>query len=578
MLKEKGSTGIHSVFFRLLMIFLLVLIPMYTTSILIYQQWMKNMEDDIAKTTVSQMNTYLSGLENSIDQMKLLQFDCLNDIDLNKLAIRWEIMDTYSRVISMSNLQQRLNTIRNSSAYIKDVRAHIVGLGRTISSPDGVNPLDEAHFLNVRVPRGASGDQILQYEGDYCLTTLREDSVSGRNPLYMIEIRLDKTALGNSLKALNIYDDSHTILRLNSDGVIADREASLAYYEEDAEPLTVDGRFQICAHNGVTYYRAVVSSENLNAKLIRYIPTRVIRIVATTPSFWFWVILVSALCVALIYFFSIYKYMHRPLYKLVDAFRELENGKLDVELTHNSGDEFGYLFDHFNEMVRKLSSLIDQVFKQKLLTQRAELKQLQTQINPHFLYNSLFIINTMARVGDEHLVEFSELLGEYYKFITRNGSDMVPLREDVKHGQTYAAIQQMRFSKRLKIDFPDCPDAFASQAVPRLILQPVLENAIEHGVGNLTKKGLIRVGYLCAGDRLQIRVEDNGKNLTDEQIARLATTVTDSAENDEITGMVNIHRRLRLVYGAESGLSIERSELGGLSVTLTICFQNGGAE
>lgn len=577
-MRTRESTGIHSVFLRLLLVFLLILVPMYTTSLLVYRQWMRNMEDDIAKTTVAQMNTYLGDLVNSIDQMKLLQFDCLNDVDLNKLAIRWEVMDTYSLVVSMNNLQQRLNTIRNSSTLIRDVRAHITGIRRTISSPNGVNLFDEDHFLNVRVPRGASGDQIVQYEGDYCLTTLQEGSVSGRNPLYMIEIRLDRNALGNSLNALNIYDDSHTILCLNSDGLIADRDASLDYYTSDAGPLTADGSFQMRSYQGETYYRAVVSSAKLNAKLVRYMPTRIIRSVTTTPSFWFWIILISALCVALIYSLTIYKYMHRPLYKLVDAFRELENGKLDVELTHNSGDEFGYLFDHFNEMVRKLSSLIDQLIQQKLLTQRAELKQLQTQINPHFLYNSLFIINTMARVGDEHLVQFSELLGEYYQFITRNGADMVPLREDVKHGQTYAAIQQMRFSKRLKIDFPDCPESVASLSVPRLILQPVLENAFEHGVGKRTQAGRIRVRYLCEDDRLRICVEDNGQNLTDGQIAMLAATVTDNSGNAEITGMINIHRRLRLVYGGESGIGIERSELGGLNVILTICYQKGGAE
>ncbi len=575
-MRVKKIAGSHSVVFRLLLIFLLILIPMYTTSILIYRQWMKNMEDDIAKTTVAQMHVYLSGLENSIDQMKLLQFDCLNDVDLNKMAIRWEIMNTYELVVSMNNLQQRLNTIRNSSAYIKDVRAHIVDFGRTISSPDGVGLLDEAHFQNVRVPRGASGDQILQYEGDYCLTTLREGSVTGRNPLYMIEIRLNENAIGDSLDTLNIYDDSHTVLLLNTDGIIADDNASVEYYITDTGNLTEEDRFQLYSYQGTSYYRAVVSSKRLNAKLIRYMPTRIIRSVTTTPSFWLWIILISALCVAVIYSLSIYKYMHQPLYKLVDAFREVENGQLDVKLSHDSGDEFGYLFDHFNEMVLKLSSLIDQVFKQKLLAQRAELKQLQTQINPHFLYNSLFIINTMAKVGDEHLVEFSELLGTYYQFITRNGSDMVPLQEDVKHGQTYTAIQQMRFSKRLKTDFPDCPQAVASRLVPRLIIQPVLENAFEHGVGKRTKEGLIRVRYRCEGERLQIQVEDNGLNLTDEQIEQLTASLADVSDNVEITGMMNIHRRLRLVYGNESGLTMRRSEMGGLSVTLTICFPKEG--
>ncbi len=566
------KTFVHSVVLRLLLIFLLILIPMYTISIVIYNQWMRNMEDDIAKTTIRQMHAYLKGMEASIDQMKLLQYDCLNDVDLNKLAIQWRIMDNYALVVSMNSLQQRLNTIRNSSVYIKDVRAHIVDFGRTISSPNGVGALDEAHFTNVRVPKGVRGAQILQYEGDYCLTTLQEGNVTSRNPLYMIEIRLEESVIGESLKTLNIYDDSHTLLLLGETGLIRDRDASVAFFQADTAPRVENDRLHMLTFGGTEYYRAVATSEKLNASLIRYVPTRIIHEVTTTFSFWFWVLTASALCVSLIYSLSVYKYMHRPLYRLVDAFREVENGNLTVKLSHVSGDEFGYLFDHFNEMVEKLSGLIDQVYKQKLLTQRAELKQLQTQINPHFLYNSLFIINTMARVGDDHLVAFSELLGKYFRFITRNGADMVPLREDVKHAQTYAAIQQMRFSKRLVITFPDCPQPLAARLVPRLILQPILENAFEHGVGKRQQAGQIRVSYAYDSEHLEIQVEDNGQHLTDAQLAQMTQGLTDTAETMEITGMMNIHRRLRLVYGAESGLTIGRSALGGLNVTLTIRY------
>ena len=239
------KTFVHSVVLRLLLIFLLILIPMYTISIVIYNQWMRNMEDDIAKTTIRQMHAYLKGMEASIDQMKLLQYDCLNDVDLNKLAIQWRIMDNYALVVSMNSLQQRLNTIRNSSVYIKDVRAHIVDFGRTISSPNGVGALDEAHFTNVRVPRGVRGAQILQYEGDYCLTTLQEGNVTSRNPLYMIEIRLEESVIGESLKTLNIYDDSHTLLLLGETGLIRDRDASVAFFQADTAPRVENDRLHM---------------------------------------------------------------------------------------------------------------------------------------------------------------------------------------------------------------------------------------------------------------------------------------------------------------------------------------------
>jgi two-component system sensor histidine kinase YesM len=130
----------------------------------------------------------------------------------------------------------------------------------------------------------------------------------------------------------------------------------------------------------------------------------------------------------LIYSFSAYKFIHKPLLELVRAFHKVESGDLQVSINHDSDNEFGYLYKRFNDMVKNLNMLIDQVYNQKILMQRAELKQLQSQINPHFLYNSLFMINTMARIGDDNLITFTKYLGEYFRFVTRNSSDNKPLQ------------------------------------------------------------------------------------------------------------------------------------------------------
>ena len=568
----------NSVFTKVVIVFLITIIPMYALGIYIYNWGLHTVESEISKSTIAQMAFYLKGLESEIERMKILQYDCLNDEHLNKLAIRWEIMDNYSRVESMRQLQQRLITIKNSSNYIQNVCAHIVANSRTISSNTGVDALALDRFEHIRVANGMRGAQIIPYQNSFYLSTLQRNSLTGRNPLSMVEIELNKIAFAQALTQFNTYADSGSLLVNLADNHIIASEMDLA---SDPSNLIIpaiamdNAAMEPFQYNGKPYYIAQVKSIYLNIMLVRYFPTQLIQSPLSNFYIWIWVFSICAFLIILVYSFSMYKFMHKPLRVLVKSFRKVENGDLQVSIQHDTKDEFGYLYERFNKMVINLRTLIDQVYHQKLLMQRAELKQLQSQINPHFLYNSFFMINTMARIGDESLVPFTKLLGEYFRFITRNASDFVALKDEVKHARAYAQIQQMRFPKRLKIEFPECPQECAEWNVPRLILQPIIENAFEHGVEKKNTQGVINILFITNEVQLHIIVEDNGTDMSDESIQRLSQALETEDNNTEITGLFNIHRRLRILYGAQGGLQVCRSDLGGLKVVFSI-FALGG--
>jgi two-component system sensor histidine kinase YesM len=226
-------------------------------------------------------------------------------------------------------------------------------------------------------------------------------------------------------------------------------------------------------------------------------------------------------------------------------------------------------------MVANLRSLIDQAYKQKILAQKAELKQLQSQINPHFLYNSFFILNTMAKTGDTDRIEqFTTLLGEYFQFVTRNASDNVKLGQEIRHARMYTEIQELRFSRRIRVDFQPLPADWESLLVPRLIVQPIIENAFEHSLEKKARDGLIVVRFERDEEEVRIVVEDNGDLLTDEDLTRMAKQLGSENEQGEITGMVNIHRRVRMTFGG-GGLTVARSGLGGLQATLRLRAEKG---
>jgi two-component system sensor histidine kinase YesM len=519
----------------------------------------------------------MQGLEKEIERIKILQYDCLNDENLNKLAVRWQVMDKYQQIDCMRRLQQKLAMIKNSSIYINDVSVHIFTIDRTISSNTGVDTLDKESYYNIRVPVGFKGAQIISYNGGLYLSTLQQ--LGADDSLYLIVVELNKAALQQALSQFNTYEKSGSFLisMVNNDIVANQSDASnipsavnftskLGSNDSGMDFTRIDKR---------GYYIVYAKSEYLNMVLLKYIPEEIIRKPIQSFYVWVWIFTVAAVSIIIIYSYSTYRFMHKPLRQLVESFRRVESGDLQVSIHHDSKNEFGYLYKRFNEMVKYLNTLINQVYNQKILMQRAELKHLQSQINPHFLYNSFFMINTMATIGDENLIPFTKHLGEYFRFVTRSSSDYIPLEEEIKHAKVYTEIQLMRFSKRLQIQFGECPEKYFKLSVPRLIIQPLIENAFEHGIENKRASGIVAVRFEEPENELDIIVEDNGNTITDTELGELQNSLESDAEGLETTGIINIHRRIRLVFGEESGLKLYRSELGGLKAVLGIRLQGG---
>ncbi|HEY5587137.1 MAG TPA: histidine kinase [Ruminiclostridium sp.] len=225
-------------------------------------------------------------------------------------------------------------------------------------------------------------------------------------------------------------------------------------------------------------------------------------------------------------------------------------------------------------MCQKLSTLIQQVYEEKLNAKSAELKQLQYQINPHFLYNCFFLTYRMAMMHDEDgVIKLTKHLGNYYQFVTRSSSDDVPLIKELNHVKEYIEIQSVRFNNRIFVKIEELPKVFDNLLVPRLILQPVIENAYSHGLKNKVKNGIINISFSQKKNVFSISVEDNGNELTSEILMALEDKLLFIDNSDEITGLLNVQRRLKIKYGELGGISVSRGELGGLKITEKIILE-----
>ena len=312
----------------------------------------------------------------------------------------------------------------------------------------------------------------------------------------------------------------------------------------------------------------------LSFQYTRLIPTDdILNATRVTPLLnMFFILLISAACI--IFFVEIYRLVHRPLSHLINAFKEMETGNFKVQIANVHSPDFAYLYQEFNKMAQKLELLIEKDYTQKLLLQKAELKQLQAQINPHFLYNSFFMLQRMIQTENiEDAQSVANALGVYFRYLTRNNMDHVKLSEEYRHAQNYAYIQGLRFSGRIQIDFEELPAGYADIPVPKLILQPILENAFNYGLANKMKDGLLQVHFHPDNEVLQIDIEDNGEELTDEKLCNLSNAlleVQSTGTNVEMSGILNIQRRLIIFSNTHDSLHVSRSTLGELRVSIIL--------
>lgn len=471
--------------------------------------------------------------------------------------------------------------IQNSSRYIESVDAIIPSINKKIHHGTGFDEVGEAD-IRLMVKRDTSTfSQLTQVEDKLYLNAFFPlKSSQSDPPLYNVLVKLSNEQLQAALSQFNndgsgsfLYHPAASPLVVSAGGDSQSSAEIVGMIERD-HALTGPGEHSIKV-GGKKYLLISRTSSYTGLILCHYILASSIIESMKQSRIWSWVLSAASLFIIVIFTFFLYRYIRRPMRKLVQAFKRLEMGDMSFTIKHQTADEFGYLYDRFNAMIGQLNIMIDQSYKQKILVQRAELKQMQAQINPHFLYNSFFILYSMTRRQDyEHLMEFQMQLGEYFQFLTRNAADEVILVQEVRHAQTYCEIQQKRFGHRIRIRFGPLPAAFAQLKVPRLILQPVLENAFEHGLERKEEDGRLEVEFEVDNAMLTVLVDDNGEYMTDEMLDLLRGKLEQAeVEMEEITGIVNIHRRIRLYFGPGSGVRVHRSRLGGLRVAIELFIE-----
>ncbi|BBI31616.1 hypothetical protein KCTCHS21_10150 [Cohnella abietis] len=265
----------------------------------------------------------------------------------------------------------------------------------------------------------------------------------------------------------------------------------------------------------------------------------------------------------------------KPIKKILISMKKFQKGDFSQQVQLTTHDEIGQFGVGYNTMVRRIRELIDDVYTFELKQKEAEIKVLQSQINPHFLYNTLNTIAWSAqRNGDQAVAEMIYSLSEIFKISLSHGKDIIALDQELQLVNHYLFLQKMRYPNKLAYELDTAP-ALKEFTLPKLLIQPLVENAVVHGIESIADDtGFIHVQAYLNGEQVIIEVTDNGAGIPPLQLAKLKDLVQEG--NDSLMGdnfaLLNIRNRIRLHYGDQASMSIESVVDSGTRVILILPF------
>lgn len=270
-----------------------------------------------------------------------------------------------------------------------------------------------------------------------------------------------------------------------------------------------------------------------------------------------------AIVVVAILFFS--QTFARRIQRLIGYMRKVEKGDFELAIHSDHLDEIGKLTNQFGKMVRRLDKLIKDDYKKEIAKKEAELRALQSQINPHFLYNSLSIVNWKAiRMGADEISYVATRLSKFYRGVLNKGKDVITVKEELENIKTYIELQLMFYRHRFDAVYR-IESSIEEYAALHFLLQPIVENAIEHGIVHKREgRGQLTITGVERDEWLEITVEDNGPGM---KSAVLETIMSEAYSG---YGLRNVQERIRLFCGERYGLRIRSVEGEGTSVVLLL--------
>ncbi len=394
-----------------------------------------------------------------------------------------------------------------------------------------------------------------------------------------IDINLSKiegivNRLYKDTENLSIINENGTVIYSSDETLIGKKSRDKWFYELRNNPQQNKLNWERKDFSGVIFYENITVQDN-HLYMIKSIPYASLYKSAKETAFMNTIIALLALIVVLIITIIISFKITAPIKVLIEKMKKAEQGIFETDFEIVGQDEIGMLGRHFKSMVLQINRLIDKEYKLQLENKSSQLKVLQSQINPHFLYNSFQSIGTLAlKMNAVPVYTLLTSLSAMMRYSMDMREEMVPFSKEINHSQSYLALQKQRFEDELDVTLTLDPNTYEI-LVPKMILQPIIENCFKHGFSDNMEDAKISIRSYREDDYLVLIVQDNGKGISRERLERIRNRLyhnkgRKAGKEGESIGLKNIYDRLQLYYGRQAMLEMESIENNEFTVMIHI--------
>lgn len=542
--------------------FMVGIIPLIILCIYEFTFIIKNTESNIESYTKSNIEIASELIDSNVDTYtKMVSFIADNEEVQNILE-----KDRLRGGKSFEDTQELYKITRALMAtQAKDIPLHIVNVGKKsrFSTTDYYSPI----YLD---DRGDFYERLATNEGQVVTQIHRRVEGSESKDTVLV---IGKAIVGKNSKALigyiiaDVYDSyfdnifssisitkGTNIILMDSNGyIITDKinksDTGFRFNNKYLNTLEKEkGSFNLKLKNK-TYRGYFTTTKATKIKVLEIIPRNYFFYEALDNMKFLIVLGLFVILVATVSCLELSKRISKPIVDMTSIMKKVEGGDRSVLVSVAGEDEIGQLARSFNDMLKEINRLIDEDYKKELLLQQAEFKALKAQVNPHFLYNALGSINWMARLGEkESVIETTGALAKFFRYNVNNTEDMVYVRQEIEQINNYLTIQKQRYKDKFTIDIL-VEEEILKLKILKLMLQPLVENAIVHGLEPKRGSGRLRIEGYAELDLICFNVIDDGVG------------VGNSSTKGEGVGIDNVDKRVKLYYGREYGVN-QREENG----------------
>lgn len=538
--------------YRIFVLFLIIIVGSF---LILYWYSSANLKVSLQRVAKIQMEYSFDQLDQKVKEIELEASAVLASEDMKLLQVAIvDQEDIYSYVMKVKTMQQIFQEKQKTNSGMAEFALYWPKTQKMVSSSSiyGSTGIKEKKVLNNL----KDGKWIISENEIYFCKKYETKWAEDDDEPYLI-IRMERDWLYRIKNmasgfdgggTLCLYDDKQSLFPVNSESAQIQGKMKELDNEPGMHELSIEnGRYQVVtsdiAKNGltlVTYYP--LSKMLLPVNNITYITGAVLSVA----------LLLGALYL-LMYNRNILMQLNMLTYKL----KRVEDGDWTTQITQFPDNEFYYVFDQFNHMIIHMNELFNESLKEQELRMQAELEQLQLQINPHFLYNSLSYIVTVAEEPDA-VRGMAVHLSRYYRYCTKKKM-ITTIKEEVSYARSYLEIMAMRKRIRYNIDMPQ--DIGELPIIP-LILEPLIENAIEHGLEGCESAKQIEIVIRWTSDQdVSFSISDDGEGMTKEQIAVLRERISrKERKEEESVGLWNVNQRL-INYYSKSAITQNQRNL-----------------